>query len=190
MASEFDPSLLDFALSQFFSLSLFKRKKSMNMIVKIFNGIIKNPTNQKLRKLKHSKLLEKWGAEVMNAALLIFQIAGFNQTNDTNGVTLLCFTNEDLTILEIVHASLNERVIQEEEEIQAKRAQISAETKKKSSATTTAEAKRKKEIKEKLALDKKEFEAERKNNPIKSSKASKIKFGRRDVAVDFETSGG
>lgn len=158
------------------------------MIVKIYNGIIKNPGNQKIRKLKHSKLLEKWGAEVMNAALTLFQVAGFNQTNE-HGITFLSFNNEDLTILEIVHASLNERVIQEEEEIQAKRAEISAKNKNKSSAGDTAAAKRKKAIKDKLALDKKEFEAERKANPIQSSKASKIKFGRKTVAVEFDTSG-
>lgn len=190
MATEFDPGLLDFALNEFFNLSLFKRKKAMNMMVKIFAGVIKNPDNEKLKKLKYAKLMEKWGAEVMSAALPLFQVAGFNQTSDGTGATLLAFSNADTTSLEIVHASLNERVIQETEEIEAKRAAISANTKKKTSAADTAEAKRKKQLQEKVKLGRQDFEAERKINPIGSSKANKIKFGRKDCAVEFETSGG
>jgi len=187
MALEFDPGLLDFALNEFFNLSLFKRKKAMNMMVKIFNGVIKNPSNEKLKKLKYTKLLEKWGAEVMNAALPLFQVAGFNQINDETGATLLAYTNADTTVLEIVHASLNERVIQENNEIEAKRAAISAQTKKKTSAAETSEARRKRLLKEKMKLGRKAFEAERKTNPIGSSKATKINFGRKDVGVEFDT---
>jgi len=39
-------------------------------------------------------------------------------------------------------------------------------------------------------LGRKDFESERKANPIGSSKATKIQFGRKDVAVEFQTSGG
>ena len=72
----------------------------------------------------------------------------------------------------------------------AQRAAIKQKNKAKSTAALSKEEQKKNALLEKMKLDRKNYESEQAGKPKEGSKAKKICFGRKDVAVEFQTSSG
>jgi len=185
----FDTNFLEFAVNDYFTLSKFKRNKPSKLIKKILQNILAQPEQQKFRKLKTSALESKWGRDVLEKTTPLLQTANFVIRVD-NGSTFLVCEEQDLTMLEVVLASFSQRCDEEEQEIQRQREEIAQRTKSQLSQVETAEQRRKNLVKQKMLNDRAEYEQERRENPVTASKANKLKYGRTDVALEFQTNSG
>lgn len=186
---EYDPLLADYAVNSFFSLSLFKRQKATKFLMKVLSNIMENPDVAKYRSVNTGKLTEKLGMEVMNALLPIFQACGFSEQYANDGTRRLVLQPEDPIAVQIILATVTERVEQEESEMEAQRARIRDENAAKNAQANGAEARRKSAVKQRNQLGRQDYESERKLKPTEASKAKKIQFGRKTIPVEFQTGG-
>jgi len=180
-----DTAFLDYCINDYFELSRFKRQKPTKLLSRILQNIITNPDEEKFKSLGTSKLQQKWGMEVFLKVQSILQAVGFTMKGDR-----LIFTQADTTGLEIASATILEKNETEEAEMNAQRAAIKQKTKAKSTAALSKKEQKKKALFEKMKLDRKNYESEQAGKPKEGSKAKKINFGRKDVAVEFQTSSG
>eukprot|EP01083_Nonionella_stella_P227431 806917_1 len=163
--------------------SKYRREKSLKLLQKIYKNIKNKPNDAKYRKLNMSKILSK--QDILPQVRQILLCSGFIPNNNGIHVDL---NDNNLNLCIAVGDMIAERINDEQIQLEKEREKIRQETKQKQQKYLNKN-------KEKKELVKKQIDANRKDKKnqskqVVSSKAKKLNFGRKDVKVDFKTSGG
>eukprot|EP01083_Nonionella_stella_P105456 303326_1 len=163
--------------------SKFKREKSVKLLRKIYKNIKENPNENKFRTLNMSKIASK--PNIVPQVRQILLCSGFENTKDGIHIEL---HDSNLSLCIAVADMVEDRIHDEAVELEKAREKIRQQTKQKQQAYVNKGKAKREMIKKQIDTNKKNKACEFK--PKQKSKASKLKFGSKNVKVDFKTSGG
>ena len=142
-----------------------------------------NPNEAKYRKLNMSKIMSK--QDIVPQLRQILLCSGFIVNNDGIHVDL---NDDKLDLCISVYHMIKERINDEQIALEKEREKIKKQTAQKMAAIKNKNSDKKQLIKKQINATKEAKKAEPKK--VCSSKANKLAFGRKDVKVEFKTSGG